>query len=300
MGTSAMTKQVLVTGATGYIGQQLLEVLVSNPEVKVLYSYRNQALEDSRAIGMRLDLNDEKSFEAYTADFAAVEYLIHAAATVEDHATDIQSDVQNHLLGDIRMVTNLISHLPNLKQVIYVSSCSAELADTSSSLYGLGKLVTEKLLIYLAKQNQFTATILRFPQVYGAGEPHGIFITRFIESLKNKKAIQLVNDGAVFKDLLYVKDAVGSIIKALENPKEGTFTITESGPHTVKEVLDYLIKTMNIDTPHIENRIVSDEEVKKNSFHFSSSASELDYNIEYTLENGLTEMTEIQKGKHVS
>lgn len=168
------------------------------------------------------------------------------------------------------------------------------MADTDSSLYGMSKLVDEEILKVVAAQKSIKLIILRFPQLYGPGETHGTFITKFISALQADERLELENDGAVSKDLLYIEDAVGSIEAALATDNEGIYTITPHEPVMIKEVLLTLEELMGV-VARVVSIQVDKDEIARKSFHFIGNGQELGYNIRYTLRDGLQETIAAQR-----
>ena len=294
---AANPKSVLVTGGSGFLGTALVRQLVADG-FAVMYTYRSQPIEGLEKYGRRLDLAMIADYGEYEQDFASVDCLVHAAATVTHGAQRSVEDFEEHIVRNYLAFENLVRHLPNLRKIVYISSCSAQLAEVDPSFYGFGKLFMEKMVPHLVEPKHVQVISLRFPQLYGPGEPHGTFVTKFIQRLSNNEPIQLVNNGKVVRDVLYIKDAVGSIAHALTANKSGIFTVTDPKTHTVREVLDAILKATGASGQKIEDRTVPGQAAGV-SLHATSTAEKLGYKLGYNLDTGIRETVKMWSS-HVS
>ncbi len=267
---------------------------------EVIYTYRSEPLKNTKAIGLKLDLTSTSDLTRHTADLKNVTHLVHAAAMVKHNREDILQDLYDQLVSPTEAFRQLIKRLPNLRRVVYVSSCSAALASADPTFYGPGKLLMEGVVRRVAAAQGIPYVNMRFPQLFGPGEPHGIFVTKFMEALQGNEEIQLVNEGSVKKDILYIDDAVGSIRQALvDSINSGEYTITMPRATTIREVLDTLQKAMAVKAT-IQNITVPDEEARSKSFHFPSTSAAMGYKVRYNVRQGIDALVKgTEKRNHV-
>jgi nucleoside-diphosphate-sugar epimerase len=84
-------------------------------------------------------------------------------------------------------------------------------------------------------------TILRFTQLYGPGEPHGVFLQRvFLEKAREGKPIPLVRGGRDERDFLWVEDAASAVQSAVEKQAEGIFNIASGIGTSIKTIAELL------------------------------------------------------------
>ncbi|HSX06275.1 MAG TPA: NAD(P)-dependent oxidoreductase [Candidatus Saccharimonadia bacterium] len=288
-----MANKVLVTGGSGFLGRNLVQEL-SEGDDEVWYTYRTKRLRGAKATPILLDLNEVQQYDACAGELQQITHLVHAAAVVRHDQGNILEDLHDQITCSVEGFSNLLQYLPNLQKVVYISSGSAALCDADPTFYGLGKLLMEGVVSRTADAQHIPYVSLRFPQLFGPGEPHGIFVTRFFQALQEGQKIKLVNDGVVSKDVLYIQDAVGSILQALSGKSTGLYTITMDQSYTVKEVIDELAVALGV-MPRIEHVTVDASEIKNKSFHLESSTAALGYELRYNLHQGIKAMVEDMK-----
>lgn len=94
-----------------------------------------------------------------------------------------------------------------------------------TSIYGLTKESTEKMIATCARSAGFTAVNLRFQNVFGPGQslvnPYTGILAVFSGRAREGEVISVFEDGAESRDFVYISDVVESLIKACEiNDKE--------------------------------------------------------------------------------
>lgn len=301
MTSTSKPRTILVTGGTGYVGKALVAALAASNNTTLYYTYRTRPLVGLEKQGLKIELTDQADYDKHAEKLKTVDYIVHAAAAVNHLKVSPAQDFQDNIVANAEILQNLLQYCDHMRKFAFVSSCSAEIAAQDPSFYGLGKKYIEDSLEHLAETGDFQFTALRFPQLYGPGEPHNTFITKFIKAMRGNQSITLENDGAVVRDVLYIKDAVGSLMHALESEKRGVFTITDPATHTVHDIvkqLESIIKPESLEIQHVQ---VAEAEIAKKSFHFKSSAEAFGYKLRYTLEEGLREtINQRRETNHVS
>lgn len=236
-GSSAIAHKILVTGATGFIGQHLVPRLLNeNCSVKCLArasSIRPPAFADKVewVIG---DINDPQSLKDACRD---VEIVIHLAGTIK------ASDPLEFIRGNAQGTTNLLNAIESVNnkvRFIYISSLSA--AGPSNhwqpkteedpaypiSLYGQSKLQAE--IEVLKRKNRLWVAIIRPSVVYGPGDKETLIFYKTAKSWFKPR----LSDHAKRVSMIYVADLVeliwllcqsdipsGEIFFAADNREQG-------------------------------------------------------------------------------
>ena len=279
----------LVTGGTGFLGGYVLPLLADDSEIdKLLYTYRHQPCGESSSMrGLALDITNLENFKPHQAVLEEVTCLVHMASAVSHGRVALYQDISQNITENFSSLGNLLQFLPNLEKIVYISSGSAEIYKDDPTMYGVGKLLVEQVLQHIVRYHNVACTILRFPQLYGPGEPHGTFVSKFINSFLDGKAIQLMNDGTTVRDILYVKDAAASIVYAAKQAPSGVFMVSEPIKHTVGEIAVILQVITGADDACIVR--VSSNNTGALGYHFTSDIDKLGYKLCYTVEQGLEE-----------
>ena len=233
-----MTKSVLVTGATGFIGSRLVQELI-NKEYDVTSLIRKGKEGNSKSKIIYGDLNDEK------IDFKNLEFdcVFHLAShtPLEKNKKILEKvnlDGTKKLFNEIKSKT---------KSIIYISGLGVygETRETivdENQNYNPNtdfvkiRLDAEKYLKDNSNKHKIDFAVVHFGDVYG---PDGWFYDMLVKRLK-KKTFRMPIGGNYYKGFVHVEDAVGSMIAVLESKSFGeSFIVADSMPITFKEFSNF-------------------------------------------------------------
>lgn len=223
--------KLLVTGASGFIGSYLCKKLVDDGhEVQGLSRW---AKSDSARLTMA-----HKNFTLLKCDIAnfnqvrevftnqRYDVIFHMAAFLPGQPTeDPLSFVETNVKGTLNLLQ--AAQLENHTRVIYSSSMTVygaakylpvdEKHPTEPvSLYGLTKLIGERICQFYAEQYGFKVLILRYAGVFGPGKKEGAIYNFVTRVLQNESPV-IYSDGRDVWDTLHVNDVVTANCLALEN-----------------------------------------------------------------------------------
>lgn len=251
-----MSKNIIVTGATGFLGSEVCKSLLSLGYTVVgigrkKYGFLTQeTLENKNFYFKQLELKDldEKTFKNFQLDSC-----IHLASMVE-YASHDYHDYHDYTITPTLNLLKL-TQKGQLKKIVY-SSTSSVITQAPKNLitnedtpvspmsnYGLSKYICEKLLELECKKNPNLSCIaLRFPAIYGKNHLGGLVHTLKEDALNNRE-IELYGEGKYLRNILYVQDAVNAIILALQTQIEGyeLFTIGADTSLSVLEIAQQII-----------------------------------------------------------
>lgn len=242
-------KTVLVTGAAGFIGSNLVKRIYNDAEnVTVIGIDNMNDYYDVRLKESRLEqLNDNESFVFYKgniADKALVNRIfdIHkpqivvnlaAQAGVRYSITNPDAYIESNIIGFYNILeacrSNTVEHL------VYASSSSVygsnkkipysteDKVDNPVSLYAATKKSNELMAHAYSKLYNIPSTGLRFFTVYGpAGRPDMAYFG-FTDKLRAGKTIQIFNYGNCKRDFTYIDDIVEGVIRVMKkSPDKAT------------------------------------------------------------------------------
>ncbi|PIQ69555.1 MAG: hypothetical protein COV90_00740 [Candidatus Tagabacteria bacterium CG11_big_fil_rev_8_21_14_0_20_41_11] len=291
-----MTK-VLVTGGAGFIGSHIIEKLkekgyeVASLDVRIsddfsVYHYGNICHYDT--------------VQRCLSGFLP-EYVIHCAALAR-----IQPSFQNpvetyrtNVLGTVNLLE--ASRRVGVKKFIYSGSSSAYGANTKMPLketmkpeplnpYAYSKLMAEMATRQYVKNFGLKATILRYFNVYGPGQPsegqYATVIGIFLRQLKNNEPFTIVPDGNQSRDFTWVGDVVRANILAMESDKVNNGEVINIGSgknYSILEIAD-IIGGNDYPRKMIEPRI---GEAKETLAHISKAKKLLDWEPKMSFEKGI-------------
>lgn len=179
--------KVLVTGASGFIGRALVDLLLTETGCQVLAAVRSRIdIENviSRSIG---DINGDTD---WSAALSGVDVVVHVAArahVLKECSTNPSEDFQSvNYHGTVNLAKQAVD--AGVKRFIFISSIAVYGVDASDQPinevspvrpvtdYGKSKLAAEEQLLRLANQTKMQVVIIRPPLVYD-GEAPGNFRT---------------------------------------------------------------------------------------------------------------------------
>jgi UDP-glucose 4-epimerase len=227
--------KVVVTGAAGFIGSHLTEVLLAagNDVVGIdcftdYYerSRKERNLEPSRGHARfsfeELDLVDADLRPAL--DGAGIVYHLAGQPGVRPSwGSQFDQYVRDNIVATQRLLECLKGS--PIKRLVFAGSSSvygdAEMFPTKESAlprpvspYGVTKLAAEHLTHLYTRNFDIPAVSVRYFTVYGPRQRPDMAFARFMQALSDGQEIEVYGDGEQTREFTYVSDAVAGTIKA--------------------------------------------------------------------------------------
>lgn len=251
-----------MTGGCGFIGSHVVEELVKQGhEVLVIDNCSLGRARYARQLGVKLIVGDSYLVSDFARGYDAVVHLGQPSSSPMYRRNP-------HLVSDaIHDMIHVLEAARKYKlRVIYGSSSSVYNGNPTpwrecmdifpSDYYSEVKYYCERLCQLYAMHHDVECIILRFFSVYGEREehkgPYANLLTQIIWSGLTGKKFIVYGDGSQSRDLIYVKDVVGAIIKALEydlsrSPvKFEIFNVGTGRSFTVREMIE-LVGSQGLD-----------------------------------------------------
>ncbi len=232
--------RVLVTGGAGFIGSNLVHVLVGQHEVGVIDDLSTGHAENLHpsAWGRTMDILDER-FPAAVAEFGP-DAVVHLAAqssvprSITDPVRDWAVNVDGtRTVAAAAAAAGATRVLSASSAAVYGEPAEVPLGECSDTApvnpYGSSKLAAEKALADELAGTGVDFASFRFSNVYGprqdaAGE--GGVVAIFCAELAAGRTPVIYGSGEQTRDFIYVGDVVAAIIASLEF----TGTLSEAEP----------------------------------------------------------------------
>lgn len=247
-----MAKNILLTGATGFIGSHVLQGLLQKDyNVIVLMrptsnTWRIDSLKNefTSVIVTSSAIDFEPLFEQY-----AIETVIHLATNYgrQSHLSDL---LISNVVFPVRLLEAGLK--TGLKRFINTDSFSGKNPETS--FYLQHYIHTKNILLSILQEESAFIRIdsLRLEHPFGENDSEGKFVSMLINEMKQQKEKIALTDGLQKRDFIYVKDVVSAFIKVLEQDDNAIgFTEYEVGTGhsiSVKEFVKSLATVMKSDT----------------------------------------------------
>ncbi len=234
---------VLLTGAAGFIGYHVAEILLNRGEevigVDNLNDYYDPTLKQARLARLegrkgfrflKLDIADWDSMQAALAH-EPITRVVHLAAQAGVRYSLINpfAYIRANLTGHT-VILELCRHWPKLQHLVYASSSSVyggntklpfaveDPVDQPVSLYAATKKADELISHAYAHLFHIPQTGLRFFTVYGPWGRPDMAMYLFTKAILDGKPIDVFNHGNMQRDFTYIDDIVRGIIACLDNP----------------------------------------------------------------------------------
>ena len=186
-------KNILVTGAAGSIGSQLIRQLLNtnskniigydNSEID-LFNFKNELKTFSRVKLFLGDILDE-NFLDYIIKKEKINIIFHAAAF--KHVSILQENVQSAIRNNIYGSNSVLSVAR--KNKVPIVTISTDKAVKPTSILGLTKRISEILCLKYNSKN-FSSKVVRFGNVFGS---IGSAVPTFINQINNKLPITITH-----------------------------------------------------------------------------------------------------------
>lgn len=245
-------KTLLVTGAVGFIGSNLIKCICQDvKDIKVIGIDNLNDYYDVNIKYFRLkELEEYKSFvfiKGSIADKRVIEEIFEkykpaivvnlaAQAGVRYSITNPDAYIESNMIGFYNILEACRHSYDNgetgVEHLIYASSSSVygtnkkvpystgDKVDNPVSLYAATKKSNELLAHAYSKLYNIPSTGLRFFTVYGpAGRPDMAYFG-FTEKLRAGKTIKIFNYGNCKRDFTYVDDIVEGIVRVMQHAPE--------------------------------------------------------------------------------
>ncbi|TBO44279.1 NAD-dependent epimerase/dehydratase family protein [Pedobacter kyonggii] len=228
--------RILVTGGAGFIGSNLLKILLADEknEVICLDNFDDSYSRKWKQLNI-LEFGSCKRFTFIEGNILDkdelnkidnIEIIIHLAAK-----TGVRNSIHNpaeYHLTNVIGTQNLLDLAvkKNVKQFVFSSSSSIYGDNPNTpwmetelpmpiSPYACSKMECERLGYFSSKKHSLRFISLRFFTVYGPGQRPDLVIYKFFQSILSNSPIIVYGDGSSNRSYTYVDDVVSGIMKAI-------------------------------------------------------------------------------------
>ena len=274
--------QILITGAEGFIGLALVNLLVTelNAENEIFCVIRNKesnVLPESRNIKI---IHHDLLNSNFPKLPSSIEVIIHLAGISKTFLSS--NDGRKQLLDNIIITSNVLdlAEKTKAKKLIFASSVyvysgiKASLFKEEMSLLpleplGISKYVSEMILRAHAASSNLSVLSLRLFTVYGPGSKETQFIPEAIKKFLHSEKQASFGNPSVKRDFIYITDVVRAFKSAINTIALKGFNainIASGESHSIQEV----VKT-------IKNLTSSPKEISFSEQNVNNRSIDLDH-----------------------
>jgi len=245
--------KVLVTGATGLIGRNLVRRLLQKGDRVRIFVRRPPPAEFVNDFHVEVFLGDLGDPAAVDRAVAGTEIVYHAGATMKGGAHDHE---RGSVCGTKNVVESVLRH--GVERLVYISSLSClhaaasgrgdivtedwpvEPSPAKRGAYTQAKTEAEKIVCDAVRERGLRAVLLRPGRVFGPG------MTLLTPEVARRvgNLFVILGDGTHELPLVYVDDVVNAVVLAAEKSKfDGrVFHIVDRAPITQNQLVeDYIL-----------------------------------------------------------
>lgn len=307
-------KNILVTGAAGFIGSNLVSRLLNEGNIVVgidnFDSFYDPALKESNIKSFldnphfllyRGDIRDKEFLFKVFSDVSP-DYVVHLAARA-----GVRPSIENpELYYDVNVSGTLYlletMRAFNVKNLIFASSSSVygnnkkvpfhedDNVDNPISPYAASKKAGELLCYTYHHLYGFNTFCLRFFTVYGHNQRPEMAIQQFGKLIKEGKCISMFGEGSTRRDYTYIDDIINGIVASID--RIAGYEVINLGNHDTISLIE-LISLIGITIgkkPIIEQLPLQPGDVDITYADITKASNLLGYFPAHTIKEGLRKM----------
>ena len=260
--------KVVVTGSSGFIGNRLTRFLLDK-NIEVLGIDPMDSRINDKLYTHHKGFSNSLTSKIIDNFFNSETVLFHIGALKHRSSLNNYNQMINSNVIDFQNLIE-IAKAKKIKKILYTSSLyvygvenespySEQKSLTApSSLYGITKLLGEKLLETFSEETKITSLSLRLFFVYGPNQNtensnYDSLIHKSIKLLKNDKSPEIYGTGEQTMDFIYVDDLCNYMLKFIHSENVGYSVLNFASGNRIS-VLDTVKKIINL--TNSKNKIV--------------------------------------------
>jgi UDP-glucuronate 4-epimerase len=265
--------KILVTGAAGFIGMHVTQILLARGDSVVgidnLNDYYDPQLKRDRLARLtphpafrfiQLDVADRAGIEKLFAD-QQFERVVHLAAQagVRYSLVNPQAYIDSNVVGFTNILEGCRHH--RVLHLAYASSSSVYGGNTAMpfsehhnidhpvSLYAATKKANELMAHTYSHLFGLPTTGLRFFTVYGPWGRPDMALFLFTKAILEGRAIDVFNHGNMVRDFTFIDDIAEGVVRVLDRPATADPAFDTAAPDPARSNVPYRVFNIGNSTP---------------------------------------------------
>ncbi|MDY3229247.1 MAG: SDR family NAD(P)-dependent oxidoreductase [Kiritimatiellia bacterium] len=246
-------KTVLVTGAGGSIGSEIVRQVAAAGAAKVLMVERSEnalyeidrAMRDARCVPLMYDVNDRAKMESlFKAERPSV--VLHAAAY--KHVPMVEMNPEEGWRNNTE-ATRQLAELASANGVARFVLISTDKAVNPVSVMGKTKLAAEQAI--MALEGPASCCAVRFGNVFGSS---GSVVPLFREQISKKQPITVTHPD-MKRYFMTIQEAVSLVLQAASRSERAIYTLDMGEPVRIVDLAEGMIEQAGY-RPYVDIPIV--------------------------------------------
>jgi len=275
-----MSKKILITGGTGFIGSNLIKSLNSGNDIVNIGRNKNLRC-DNIFWDLQGNLDDLL--------LNNVDIIIHCASIVGNDSTNKSDYIDINVKSTLELLEFSIKN--KVKKFILISTggvygYSKKVLDENDicnpgEIYSLSKYFSEKVCeLY---KDKLSIVILRMFFPYGERQKSRL-ISNLFNDILEKKEIMLSKNGQPIINPVHIIDVVNIIKNIIKNDLNGTFNICGNEFFSIEQLCRKIALLEKVDDPEL---IYGDNDIDNLIGNGKKICKSLKYNMQINLDEGL-------------
>jgi nucleoside-diphosphate-sugar epimerase len=248
-----MTTEILVTGATGFLGRHLVAAL------------------ESGGHGVRPHSSADGDISRCPLPMKGIRHVFHLAAKtfVPDSWQDPRPFYEVNVLGTLNVLEHCRRHGARLTLVSsYVYGVPQRLPIredhplSAFNPYSQTKILAETVARFYEQHHGLPLVIVRPFNLYGPGQTASFLIPTIVRQVLDPSVAAVrVQDLHPKRDYVFVEDAIGLLLATARPEVRGTYNVGSGTSASVEEVARLIIRTAGVDKPLMSDETSRPQEV---------------------------------------
>ena len=213
-----MQKKFLVTGASGFLGSHIADLLTQKNNKVLLFDRKISKYKKKNQKMIIGDINSSKDLDKATKNINTVFHFAASADLNHSNRKPFET-IESNIIGTVKILKACLKN--NVKKIIYASSIYAR--SEQGGIYSTSKLSSEMIIEKICKKFNLKFVILRFGTVYGERANNFNTVQNFINDARSKNKIFRETKGNEIRSYIHVKDVAKITYKCIQKKYDNKY-----------------------------------------------------------------------------